>query len=146
MRTQRSFLITLVLCSTVSVSSFTLADQEDVPTASAESLLVTSETILGQPFAYPTEAPPQVTAAIVTLPPGTQTGLHHHGVPMFAYVLEGEVTVRYEGAGERVYRTGDALLEAIGTPHEGLNTGPVPARILVVFIGAEGIPNTVNSG
>ncbi|MCP4779780.1 MAG: hypothetical protein GY877_03270 [Hyphomicrobium sp.] len=47
------------------------------------TLLVTSETILGQPFSYPTKKPAKVTAAIVTMPPGGTTGWHEHPVPLF---------------------------------------------------------------
>ncbi len=77
------------------------------------------------------------------LPPGVSTGLHRHPVPLFGYMLEGELTVTYQGAGERIYRPGDALMEAIDTPHDGRNTGTADVRILAVALGAEGIPNTV---
>ena len=63
-------------------------------------------------------------------------------VPLFGWMLEGELTVAYEGAGERVYRPGDALMEALGTLHNGRNDGPGDLRILAVFMGAEGVPNT----
>ena len=119
--------------------------QTTPPPASAASVapvLATAETILGQPIAYPTALPANITAVILTLPPGVSTGLHRHPVPLFGYMLEGELTVTYEGAGERTYRPGDALMEAIGTPHDGRNTGTVDVRILAVAIGAEGIPNS----
>jgi len=35
------------------------------------------------------------------LPPGGRTVLHKHGVPLFAYVLEGEITVDYGDRGKR---------------------------------------------
>jgi len=116
------------------------------PKASATPVLSASETILGQPFAYP-GGDPHITAVIVTLPPGASTGLHRHDVPLFGYMLEGELTVAYHSSAnnvtEHTYHPGDALMEAISTPHNGRNTGSGDARILAVFIGAEGIPNTV---
>lgn len=105
-------------------------------------LLSSGKTVLGQTLAYPTSAPAKVTSVIVTMQPGEETGWHKHEVPMYGYILEGEVTVDYEGAGTRVYRHGEAVLEAIGTVHNGRSTGKVPARILAVFMGAEGVPNT----
>ena len=45
------------------------------------SLLNTGETVLGQPIAYPKEGPAKVTAAIVTMLPGEETGWHKHEVP-----------------------------------------------------------------
>ena len=68
-------------------------------TPTVAPVLSASETILGQPFAYP-EAGPHVTAVIVTLPPGVSTGRHRHPVPLFGYMLAGEPTIAYQGAGE----------------------------------------------
>ena len=106
------------------------------------ALLETSETIVGQPISYPTGSPAKVTAAIVTMPPGGTTGWHEHAVPLFGYMLEGEITVDYGPHGKRVYRKGDSLMEAINMAHDGHNTGKGIARILAVFMGAEGIGNT----
>lgn len=106
-------------------------------------LLASQTTIIGQPIAYPTGAPAKITSAIVTMLPGEATGWHQHDVPMFGYILEGEVTVDYGAKGTHVYRQGDAVIEAVDWPHNGRNTGTVPARILAVFMGAKGIPNTV---
>jgi len=106
------------------------------------SLLSTTQTVLGQPVVYPTEAPAKVTAAVVTMQPGEETGWHRHDVPMFGYILDGEVTVDYGAKGTRVYRRGDAIVEAIDVPHSGRNTGAGEARILSVFMGAEGVPDT----
>lgn len=105
-------------------------------------LLDTGQTILSQPIAYPTQSPAKIVSAIVTMLPGEETGWHQHDVPMFGYILEGEVTVTYAGNGTRVYRQGDALMEAVDIPHNGLNTGKIPARVLAVFMGADGVPDT----
>ncbi|MEI9900965.1 MAG: cupin domain-containing protein [Hyphomicrobium sp.] len=110
---------------------------------SVAPLLATGQTIIGQPIAYPTGAPAKITSVIVTMLPGEETGWHRHDVPMFGYLLEGEVTVDYGDKGTRVYRQGEAVMEAIDVPHNGRNAGTVPARILVVFMGADGVPNTV---
>lgn len=106
------------------------------------SLLSTSQTVLGQPIAYPKEGPAKVTAAIVTMLPGEETGWHKHEVPLFGYVLEGEITVDYGPKGQHVFRQGDALVEGLDVPHNGYNSGKGEARILAVFMGAQGIPNT----
>src|SRR4051812_30426718 len=68
------------------------------------SLLSTTQTVLGQPVVYPTEGPAKVAAAVISMQPGEETGWHQHDVPMFGYVLEGEVTVDYGARGTRVYR------------------------------------------
>ncbi len=99
-------------------------------------------TVLGQAIAYPAGTP-LVTAAIVTMVPGQETGWHLHDAPLMAWMLDGEITVDYGPDGTRTYRKGDALLEAFRTRHNGRNTGTEDARLLAVFIGAEGVANTV---
>jgi quercetin dioxygenase-like cupin family protein len=108
-------------------------------------LLSTSQTVIGQPIAYPPGVP-KVMAAIITMEPGQETGLHLHRAPLFAYMLSGELTVDYGQDGKRVYRTGNAFLEALNSDHNGRNTGADLARILAVYMGAEGVPNTEMRG
>ena len=108
----------------------------------AEVLLSSGETTIGQEISYPTGTA-TITASIVTLPPGAETGWHRHDVPLFAYVLEGEITVDYGSDGRQTYTAGDAFLEAYRTDHNGVNTGPTTAKVLAVFAGAEGVRNTV---
>ena len=98
--------------------------------------------VLGTPLAYP-DGPVNITAAIVTIPPGGTTGAHHHEVPLFAYVLEGELTVDYGDKGTRTYRAGDSVLEAIDHVHAGTNTGAIPMRLLAVYMGGGTAANTV---
>jgi len=121
------------------------------PTASPISSVVPSiplltkqtTTVLGQSIAYPTQQPAQVSSSIITLLPGQQTGMHRHDAPMYAYILSGAVTVTYDGGITKTYRKGQAIMEAIGTVHNGVNKGDDPVRILVVNMGAEGVANSV---
>jgi quercetin dioxygenase-like cupin family protein len=141
MSRQRLFvwpLATVLLGAVLLVASADRGATRDTVT----SLLSTGQTILSQPIAYPTQSPAKIVSAIVTMLPGEETGWHQHDVPMFGYILEGEVTVTYAGKGTHVYRQGDALIEAIDIPHNGRNTGNGPARILAVFMGADGVPDT----
>lgn len=104
-------------------------------------LLSGNTTIIDQVIeAYP-DGTPKVTAAIVELPPGGETGWHTHDVPLFAYILEGELVVDYGEKGTKVYRQGDSLLEAMNWPHNGINKGDVPVKIMAVYIGNETLPN-----
>ena len=116
------------------------AEESSLPAA---PLLSTGTTILGETLHYPVNGPAHVTAAIVTLAPGARTVLHRHGVPMFAYILEGEITVDYGDRGKRTYHQGEALMEAMDVPHFGADAGPQPVRILTVFMGADGAPPDV---
>jgi quercetin dioxygenase-like cupin family protein len=114
--------------------------QQAYPT---QDLLDTGTTVMGEALRYPTGGKPKVTVSIVTVAPGADTALHHHPAPLVAYILEGELTVEYKGHGRRVYRQGEALLEAMDVPHRGLNLGTKPVRLLAVYLGADGVPNTV---
>ena len=133
----------LLFLATTLIGYSALSREASKPAIGVEPVLRSGKTILGQPFSYPMGTQAQVTAVVLTMPPGSETGLHKHDIPLFGYVLEGELTVTYEGHGKRVYKAGDALIEAIGTPHNGRNESESPVRILALFMGAQNIPNTV---
>ena len=101
------------------------------------------QTTLQQDLVYPTGAHAEVSSAIVTIPPGTETGWHRHDTPLVVDVLEGVVTVEYDGGIVKEYGPGDTFIEAIGTKHNGRNLGDVDVVISTVSIGAEGLKNTV---
>lgn len=151
--------ITGLLASAVAVTALLAAcggDAEE-PSASApgsasaaaaaegrEVLLEAQElTTLDQPIAYPKKAPAQVTSYITTLEPGQETGWHRHRVPLFVYVLEGAVSVEYDAGVVKDYPAGSAFMEAEDIWHNGTNKGEDAARILTVYMGAEGAKNTV---
>ncbi len=100
-------------------------------------------TVAGEKVAFPQDNP-SVKALVVTMAPGEETAWHQHHAPLFAYVLEGEITVTYEEVGKRVYRQGEGILEAMDVTHQGRNTGEGPAKILAVFLLGDGGQATVN--
>jgi quercetin dioxygenase-like cupin family protein len=104
-------------------------------------LLQSGTDTVGQPIVYPAGTP-KITAAIVTIPPGGETGWHLHEVPLFVYVLEGAVTVDYGSKGTKIYNTGDSLMEAMNWNHNGMNKGAVPVKIMAVYMGGGDKTNT----
>src|SRR5712691_12361225 len=106
-------------------------------------VLSTGTTVTDEPIRYPSGAGARITAVEITLQPGEQTGWHMHPVPLFGYILEGELTVDYGAKGQRIYRKGDALAEAMNEAHNGRNAGRDPVKILAVFIGMEGTQGSV---
>ena len=112
---------------------------EDPPVI--ETLLETQTTNLGQPIEYPAASAAKITAVIVTLAPGEETGRHRHAVPLYGQVLSGQVTIDYGAHGSKTYKAGEAFMEAVGTWHNGHNSGDETLRILAIFMGAEGVPN-----
>jgi quercetin dioxygenase-like cupin family protein len=106
-----------------------------------ETLLETQTTNLGQPIEYPAGNAAKITAVIVSLAPGEETGRHRHAVPLYGQVLSGQVTIDYGEHGSKTYKAGEAFMEAVGTWHNGHNSGDETLRILAIFMGAEGVPN-----
>ncbi len=100
-------------------------------------------TVLDQLLVYPTGSQAEVSSTILTLNEGSETGWHRHDAPMMAYIMQGSVTVTYDGGVVKTYRAGEAILEAVGTRHNGVSSGPGPVVILVVNFGAEGVANSV---
>ena len=108
---------------------------------SVRELLDTTTTNLGQPLHYPQDGAPRITSLIVTLQPGEETGRHRHSVLTYGHVLTGEVEIDYGDKGRKTYSAGDSFIEAVDTWHNGHNSSVEPLSILVVFMGAEDLPN-----
>ena len=121
--------------------------QDPAPAAPEYQTLLTTlftgnETIIGQPMAYP-PGDMNLTSAIVTIPPGGETGWHIHEVPLFVYILSGEVSVDYGSEGIKTYVAGDSFLEAFEWPHNATNNGTEPVEIFAVYLGAPGLENAI---
>ena len=106
-------------------------------------LLSTTKTASGQPVAYPVTASPQVTAVLVEIPPGSDTGWHQHPYPCYAYILSGKLTVEIEGKKTRELLAGEALVEAVNATHRGTNKGTEPVRLVMFVTGEADKPFTV---
>jgi quercetin dioxygenase-like cupin family protein len=104
--------------------------------------LSTTKTWDGAPIHYPSGTA-KVTGAIHTIPPGVETGWHLHPVPCFALVLEGELVVELKDGRTKKLKAGDTLAEVIGTLHNGKNTGKVPLKIAIFYIGNTELKNTI---
>lgn len=106
-------------------------------------LLKTTQTWDGAALAYPTgEA--QVTALLIEIAPGKQTGWHEHPVPSFAYMLAGTLEVTLKGGQVKRLQAGDPLAEVINTAHNGRNVGEIPVKIVVFYTGIVGKPLTIS--
>ncbi len=116
---------------------------EEYRNVEVKKLLVSTKTGNGDPVAYLNTANPEVTALEVTFPPGGSTGWHKHPVPVYAYVLEGTLTVKLESGQCLTFNKGDAIFEVMNTFHNGTNLGTEPVRLVVFYTGAVGIPNVI---
>jgi quercetin dioxygenase-like cupin family protein len=106
-------------------------------------LLRATTTSAGQPIVYPNTADPEVTAVLVEIPGGAETGWHKHPYPCYAYVLSGEIFVEVQGGTINQFTAGQAFAESVNTFHNGRNSGPEPVRLVMFVTGEKGEPFTV---
>jgi len=136
--------IQLIVASFILVSGPIYAQQKSVQGSvayeqvTAKPILLEQgpKTIIGQDFKYPSGTP-LIKAFDITIPPGKQTSLHSHAIPLYAYVISGELEVDYGSKGKRVFKAGSSYIEAINWCHSGKSLGGKPVRLIGVYLGQE---------
>jgi quercetin dioxygenase-like cupin family protein len=141
LRTERYLAAATFVTLFLSAAVATEADKSAVG-LDAKPILKANQTVIGGPLKYPGTGKPEITSLIVTIQPGGHTNLHQHPVVTFVYVLEGEAELRV-GDKSFHYKAGDSWVEPIDTPNQLFNAGTVPVKNLVVFVGSEGMPNSM---
>ena len=122
------------------------SDNEALPKGfKTTPVLKSVQTASNMTLAYPKAGQAEVVSVTGELEPGGRTSRHQHPVPVFVYVLEGTLTVQADGGEPREYPAGKAFVEDVNHWHQALNKGTAPVRILVVFMGEEGKPTTINA-
>jgi len=87
---------------------------------------------------------PEVTVIKVTIPPHGTIALNKHPVINAGYLLSGSLAVVTEEADTLRMNPGDALIEVVNEWHSGMNSGDVPAEILVFYAGTTEQPISVS--
>ncbi|WP_426163033.1 cupin domain-containing protein [Pseudoduganella sp. R-34] len=105
-------------------------------------LLQTPTSWNGAALAYP-NGQAEVTAMLIEIAPGAETGWHLHPVASFAYILEGELEVSLKDGSVKHLKAGQALAEVVNTLHNGRNVGKVPLKLVVFYAGASNSTLTV---
>ena len=100
-----------------------------------------SATVLGQSYQFP-RGTPALYAYNIIIKPGQKTNWHKHAVPLFAYIISGELTVDYGSKGLRTFQKGMSYIEAIDWCHQGDVSGDEDAVILGIYM-AQVDPNEV---
>ena len=136
-------LFALAVGFSLAASSAVGQDDQALPSGfEAQPVLKSTKTADGDPLQLPTAGQAEIVSVIGTLQPGGRTARHKHPVPVFVYLLEGELEVQSEDGEPRQYKTGDAFLESVDRWHQAFNNGSSPTKLLVVFVGEEGKPTT----
>ena len=110
-----------------------------------QALLKTGLTRDNEPIIYPKSGKAEIISVVGTIEPGGRTPLHEHPVPVYVYIVEGELELQTAGEKPHVYKAGEAYIEALNRKHQAFNKGTSPTKILVVFVGEEGKPTTVTA-
>ena len=136
-------LMALILASALATTA--AAQNVEYSSVKTKKVAVATTAASGQKLAYLCTDHPEVTALVVEIPPGGETGWHLHEVPVYAYMLEGTITVELEEGKSHVFNKGDAIFEVRFTSHNGRNTGGKPAKMIVLYTGEEGKPNVTRT-
>ena len=109
----------------------------------ATQILKTTTTTGNYPLKYLNTEKPEITVMKVEIAPGAETGWHSHPVPLYAYVLQGDLTVEVKGGNTYHFTAGDAIVEVVNIPHNGKNLGTTPVVLIAFYTGETDTPNTV---
>lgn len=112
----------------------------------AKLLKKTTVTSNGQKIMYPQTDRAEVTAMTVEVAPGAETGWHKHPVPVYAYVIAGNLSLELEDGKHLSFNAGDVIIEVVNTMHNGKNSGTEPVKLVVFYLGVEGAPNVIKPG
>jgi quercetin dioxygenase-like cupin family protein len=136
----RRLFASCVINSLLAISTAHALDNHGAVTV--QPLLQTTSSWDGTPLRWP-QGDAELTGLIVIIAPGGETGWHSHPVPSFGLLLEGELEVTLRDGRTKRIRAGEALAEVVGVAHNGRVVGDVPARLVVFYAGAKGVPLTV---
>lgn len=130
-----------IVAGLLSLACLAPAGAADVPVKTT-SVISTTKTAIGQPIVLPAKDA-QVIVTVLEIAPGTKLPRHKHPFQRYGYVMQGELTVEYDGGQHQIFHTGDFIVEALDTWHFGTNTGTVPVKLLVIDQVEAGKTNTI---
>jgi quercetin dioxygenase-like cupin family protein len=134
-------LVAAALCLLMANGFATAAHADGYQGVKATKIQTSTSASNGQKLSYLRTENPEVTAMIVEIPPGGETGWHTHAVPVYAYMLGGSIAVEIEGGKKYDFKEGDVIFEVRDTPHNGRNIGDKAATLVVFYTGEVGKPN-----
>jgi len=103
-----------------------------------EELLASESNGIGQKIIYPKFDDAKVTIRKITFPAGSSTGWHKHEIPVFSYIIQGKLTVEFEGQKTINYTVGNCFAESTNTYHRGINKEDGDLVVLVLYLGGDG--------
>ena len=74
----------------------------------------------------------------VEIPVGAREGRHTHPGTAMIHVVEGALTLDYDGKPTTTYKAGESFSVEPGKVHEGINRGTAPVKAIATFIIPKG--------
>jgi len=130
MRSTRALLV--VLAGALAVGVLAQTDKAAAPGVKRNIILKQDMSIPGR----------EAVMATVDFPPGSTEGKHTHPAEVYAFVIEGTITLSVEGQPTRTVKAGEVFTIPTGVVHEGSNKTDSPAKATVVFVAEKGKPLT----
>ena len=92
---------------------------------------------------YPVFQDAEVTISKITIPSGSATGWHKHKIPVFAYVLQGNLTVEFDNNKTKQFPKNTSISEVFDTFHNGINKGTEDVVLIAFYMGEKGKPLSI---
>ena len=125
----------LIACTAIAYAG-TLIHAQQAPTVKRTVLLQHDTSVPGY----------DAILVAVEIPVGGREGRHTHPGTAMIHVLEGALTLDYEGKPTTTYKAGESFFVDAGKVHEGINKGNVPAKAIATFVIPKGQPVTAQVG
>ena len=124
-------------------SSSAFAEYDDVAEVKVIELKRTSQSWDGAELPdYPVGKPELVVRRYV-FPRGSKLGWHHHPVMNYGILQQGELTIIGLDGKEKTVRTGEAVVEMVGTVHHGENRGDKTVVLDMFYVSQKDTPLAV---
>ena len=91
---------------------------------------------------YPVGKPELIVKRYI-FPRGSKLGWHHHPVMNYGIVQQGELTIIGLDGKEKTVRTGEPVVEMVGTIHHGENRGDKTVVLDMYYVSQKGTPLAV---
>ena len=91
---------------------------------------------------YPVGKPELIVKRYI-FPRGSKLGWHHHPVMNYGIVQQGELTIIGLNGEEKTVKTGEAVVEMVGTIHHGENRGDKTVVLDMYYVSQPGTPISV---
>jgi quercetin dioxygenase-like cupin family protein len=79
-------------------------------------------------------------SAVVAIAPGGCAGRHNHPGIESTYVMEGTLTLKFDGKPEQQVKAGESFQIGPGVIHDPCNTSAQPVKIVVYYVVEKGKP------